>query len=142
MSILNDIRACLDNHLINTANLPTLAMENVPYTQSPGTSFIKVNFAPTLRRPKTMGNNPSLLYQGIYPLVIYTPENTGIGAGLTYADIILDSFKATTDISYTNPNTSVTTYVTISYSEVVASFLNPPFYHTPVNIGWYLYSYQ
>jgi hypothetical protein len=138
MTIINDIRACLDTHLSGTVGVPTIARQNVPFEPTTGTSFIKADLVPTLRRPAVRGLNPQQRYDGFYNILICTPEGLGSGAGYDIADLLLDRFNATTDISYTNP--SAQTYiVSIDYSEVRTSFLDSPFYCTPVNIAWFTY---
>lgn len=138
MTIINDIRACLDTHLSGTTGIPTIARQNVPFEPTTGTSFIKADLVPTLRRPAVRGLNPQQRYDGLYSILICTPEGLGSGAGYDIADLLLDRFNATTDISYTNP--SAQTYiVSIDYSEVRTSFLDSPFYCTPVTIAWFTY---
>lgn len=133
MSIMNDIRACLDNHLATATGLPAIAFQNVPYQQVTGTPYIKATMVPTLRRPATRGINPQQLYQGLYRLTICTPENVGSGANYDIVDAVLLRFDATTDISYNGY------IVSVDYAEVGTSYLDSPFYCTPVNVGWYIY---
>jgi len=166
MTIINDIRACLDTHLSGTVGIPAIARQNVPYEPTTGTSFIKVDLVPTSRRPAVRGLNPQQRYDGLYSILICTPEGMGPGAGYDLADLLLDRFNATTDISYTSLTNLVlledgdnllletgdsillegtdTTpvgpiIVSIDYSEVRTSFLDSPFYCTPITIGWYIY---
>lgn len=159
MTIINDIRACLDTHLSNTPNIPPIARQNVPYEPTTGFSFIKADFIPTSRRPAVRGLNPQQRYEGLYSLLICTPEGMGPGAGYDIADALLDRFNATTDIIYTNPTDAILlesgdkilledgsklllgspTIVSIDYSEVRTSFLDSPFYCTPQTIAWYCY---
>jgi len=61
------------------------------------------------------------------------PEGLGPGAGDDIADLLLDRFNATTDVSYGGY------IVSIDYSEVRTSFLDSPFYCTPVTVAWYIY---
>jgi hypothetical protein len=90
----------------------------------------------------------------------------GPGAGYDLADLLLARFEATTDISYTIPIDAVLLengdnllledgsnllqeisespvggpiIISIDYSEVRTSFLDSPFYCTPITIGWYIY---
>jgi hypothetical protein len=90
----------------------------------------------------------------------------GSGAGYDIADFLLERFEATTDITYNIPtdymllesgdslllenedilildtmgSTSTgSIIVSIDYSEVRTSFLDSPFYCTPITIGWYIY---
>ena len=159
MTIINDIRACLDTHLSNTPNVPIIARQNVPYEPTTGTSFIKADVVPTSRRPAVRGLNPQQRYDGLYSILICTPEGLGSGAGYDIADLLLDRFNATTDIVYTNPFDAILqengddilledngrlllgtpTIVTIDYSEVRTSFLDSPFYCTPLTVAWYCY---
>jgi hypothetical protein len=134
MSIINDIRACLDTHLAGTVGLPAVAHQNVPYEPTTGTPFIKVDLVPTSRRPAVRGLNPQQRYDGLYSILICTPENLGPGAGYDIADLLLDRFDATTDISLSGLT------ISIDYSEVRTSFLDSPFYCTPVTIAWYVYN--
>jgi hypothetical protein len=134
MTIINDIRACLDNRLAGTSGIPAVAYQNVPYEPTTGTSFIKVNTVPTSRRPAVRGLNPQQRYDGLYSILICTPENMGPGAGYDIADLLLDRFNAATDISFNG------LIISVDYSEVRTSFLDSPFYCTPVTIAWYVYN--
>ena len=160
MTIINDIRACLDTHLTNTVGIPAIARQNVPFEPTTGTAFIKADLIPTSRRPAVRGLNPQQRYDGLYSILICTPEGLGSGAGYDIADILLDRFNATTDIVYTNPfdgilqeNTDdllqednsrlllgTPTIVSIDFSEVRTSFLDSPFYCTPLTVAWYCYN--
>jgi hypothetical protein len=160
MTIINDIRACLDTHLSGTVGIPAIARQNVPYQATTNTPFIKVDFMPTSRRPAVRGLNPQQRYDGLYNILICTPEGLGSGAGYDVADLLLDRFNATTDVVYTNPTDAILlengddillengdrqllgspTIVSIDYSEVRTSFLDPPFYCTPITVGWFIYN--
>lgn len=134
MTIINDIRACLDTHLSGTVGIPTIARQNVPFEPTTGTTFVKANLVPTSRRPAVRGLNPQQRYDGLYSLLICTPEGLGPGAGYDVADLLLDRFDATTDIS------NAGLIISVDYSEVRTSFLDSPFYCTPVTVGWYVYN--
>ncbi|MGI9143588.1 MAG: phage tail terminator-like protein [Fluviibacter sp.] len=133
MTIINDIRACLDTHLTGTVGIPTIARQNVPFQPTVGTSFVKAEMVPTSRRPAVRGLNPQKRYDGLYTILICTPEAKGAGAGYDIADSLLARFDAGIDITYNG------FIVSIDYSEVRASFLDSPFYCTPVTVGWYIY---
>jgi len=133
MTIINDIRACLDTHLSGTVGIPSIARQNVPFEPTTGTPFVKADLVPTSRRPAVRGLNPQQRYDGLYSLLICTPEGLGPGAGYDIADLLLDRFNATTDIS------NAGLIISVDYSEVRTSFLDSPFYCTPVTVGWYVY---
>ena len=134
MTIINDIRACLDTHLSGTSGIPAIARQNVPFEPTTGTSYVKADMIPTSRRPAVRGLNPQQRYDGLYSLLICTPEGLGPGAGYDIADLLLARFEATTDIT----NAGLT--ISVDYSEVRTSFLDSPFYCTPVTIAWYVYN--
>lgn len=138
MTILNNIRACLDTHLYDMSGMPQIARQNVPFKPTTGQPYLQTTLVPTSRRPATRGLNPQQRYEGIYSILVATPEGLGSGAGYDLSDQLLARFEATKDISYTDPlgNTLI---VTVEYSEVRTSFLDPPFYYTPVIVSWYIY---
>lgn len=133
MTIINDIRACLDTHLSGTSGIPAIARQNVPFEPTTGTSYVKADMIPTSRRPAVRGLNPQQRYDGLYSLLICTPEGLGPGAGYDIADLLLARFEATTDIT----NAGLT--ISVDYSEVRTSFLDSPFYCTPITVAWYCY---
>lgn len=135
MTIMNDLRAVLDNHLNTASGLPTKVYDNQYYARTPGTSFLEVQFRPLTRRPAVRGVNPSFLYTGMYRVLIHTPEDQGSGAALDIADAVMGRFAATTDILYNG------FYVTIDYAELPGvNYIDAPFFVVPVNIGWYSYN--
>jgi hypothetical protein len=74
-------------------------------------------------------------YQGIVTLLVHQPENQGPGATEDLVDTLVDRFDATKDISYG----SVT--VSLDYAERERSYINSPWYITPIRIGWYRYDF-
>ena len=138
-SIHKDIRAALESHLNNTANLPTIAYENVAFTPVVGTSFLKSQYVPTSTKPAVRGLNPQLRYQGIYSITVFAPEGAGPNEAEGYINAIINSFAATTDITFTNGDGD-TFKVSIDYSERQQGMIDSPWYFTPINIGWYIYN--
>lgn len=160
MSIYNNIRATLDSHLASLPGVPPIAPQNVLYEPTNGVSFLKTTLVPTLRRPAVRGLNPQLRYDGLYSILVCTPQGNGSGAGYDLADTILDWYAPTTDIAvggYTgyllqeggdalllendeNILLDLPIILSIDYSEVGTSYLDPPFYCTPITVAWYCYS--
>ena len=134
MAIMNDIRAALENHLSTTSGVPPVAYENIPFDRSNGTSYLQVSFRPTFRRPAVRGLNPQQLHQGIYSIMVCTPQDKGSGANLDIVDAILTRFEATTDIAYNGY------IVSIEYAEPRAGFYDSPFYCATIDVAWYIYS--
>jgi hypothetical protein len=138
-SIYNDIRAALESHLAGTSGLPSgIAYENVSFEPQTGTSFLKVAFVPTSRRPAVRGLNPQQRYQGVFRVFCYTPEGSGPATADDIANKVIEAFDATTDISFTSGGE--TTIVSVDYAERDNGFVDSPWYYTVVNIGWYIYS--
>lgn len=137
-SIHNDIRAALETHISNTANLPTIAYENVAFEPTTGTSFIRVMYLPTVTRPAVRGLNPQLRYQGVFAVTVFTPEGNGPSTADDYVNKVIEAFQATTDISFTNAQ-SETIKLSIDYAERQQGLIDSPWYYVPINIGWYIY---
>ena len=102
MSIYNDIRAALESHLANTAGLPTgIAYENVSFEPQTGTSFLKVSFVPTSRRPAVRGfKSTTTVIKVSFRVFCYTPEGNGPATADDIANKVMTAFEATTDIFF------------------------------------------
>jgi hypothetical protein len=137
-SIYNDIRAALETHLSNVSGIPSVAYENVSFEPQTGTSFLQVMFLPTERRPAVRGLNPQQRYQGVFSILVHTPEGKGPNEADDYANTLLEAFEATTDISFTNSNLE-TINVSLDYAERQQGILDSPWYYVRVDIGWYIY---
>ena len=137
-SIYNDIRAALETHLSNISGIPSLAYENVSFEPQTGTSFLQVMFLPTERRPAVRGLNPQQRYQGVFSILVHTPEGKGPKEADDYANTLLEAFEATTDISFTDSDLE-TINVSLDYAERQQGILDSPWYYVRVDIGWYIY---
>lgn len=139
MTIINEIRATLDNRLVTATGLPVVSPQNVKFTPTQGQTYIKTTLTPTLRRPAVRGLNPQQRYDGIYTMLICTPEGQGSGPAFDVADKLLTLFDATTDIQHPNYMTTSDVIVHVDFSELDNSFLDSPYFCTPVNVFWYSY---
>lgn len=133
-SIYDDIRAALEVKLSGVSGLPDVAWENLNYTPTTGTPFVKPRLVPTVREPAVRGLNPQIYYQGIFRVDCFVPEGLGPAAADDLADKIIDAFEATTDV------TNGSTIVSIRYAEREQGMPDGAFFMIPVNIGWYIYN--
>lgn len=133
--IYKKIRAALEKHLVDTPiTLPDIAWENVDYSPTTGAPFLKVQFQPTSRRPSVLGLTPEHRYQGIMTILCYQPEGSGPGSSQDLTDQLLARFNSTTDISWDG------IIVSVEYSQQESSYINSPWYVTPITVAWYIYS--
>ena len=133
-NIHKEIRSILEVQLSNISNVPQIAYENVPYVPTTGTSYIKVDYLPTSRRPAVRGLNPQQRYDGIFAINCYAPEGNGPSAAETIAENVMTAFEATS--SFTTNNVTVS----IDYAEADQALVDSPWFLVPVNIGWYAYN--
>lgn len=135
MSVLNDIRVALENHLATTPApaLPAIAWPNVPFVRTEGTPFIHVEFLPVTRRPAVVGPNPEHRISGLFYMTIYTPEDRGASSGMLLADRLVTRFNGSSAI--VAPNVTVR----LEYSEVKSPLHEPPFFVIPVETGWFAF---
>lgn len=138
-SIHDNIRSTLEDHLASITGIPEIAWENVNFTPTTGTPYIIPTFRPLMRRPAHRGLNPQHRYDGLFSIDCCSPENQGPGACDAIAELIIDSFESTTDISYA-VDTNTTVIVSIDYAERLPGLSQSPWYVIPVNIGWYIYN--
>jgi len=139
MAIYDDIRAALEVELSNVSGIPEIAYENVNYTPTTNTSFVVPRMVPVSRRPAVRGINPQKRYDGIFRVSCYVAEGNGPAAADDLANLVIDAFDATTDISYTNSDTE-TIIVSIDYAERNEGRPVDNWYEVVVDIGWYIYS--
>jgi hypothetical protein len=134
MSIVNTIKAALENHLITMPGVFAVHPQNVSYDPDPNTSFIRSTFVATNIQPAVRGLNPSLRYNGFFTMLICTPEGNGLGAAMAQAEALMDRFRPTTDISYSG--------IILSVEDATMSndYYSPPFNCLPVTVNWYIYS--
>lgn len=92
MGVFSDIQAALDTQLSTTSGLPTVAWENVHFTPTEGTPFVR----PTLIAGDSTLNTMSRkqMNVGIYQIDLFYPTSNGPGTLLTMLDNIYDHFKS------------------------------------------------
>jgi len=137
-NIYNTIRAALETRLTNTLSGTDIAYENVAFSPTTGTLFVKPTFIPTVTQPATRGLNPQLLYQGVFNVMVNAPEGSGPSLADTTCNTITNAFAATTDVSIVVGADTYT--VRIRYAERQQGRIDTPWYSVPINIGWYIYN--
>ena len=134
MTSINDkIRAILETRLSGISGIPDIAWENVKYSPTTGQPFVQPIFIPTQQRPAVRGTNPVIRYQGIFSVYCYSPEGNGPSAADDLADLIINNFPPTADL------TDSTNYVTLEFAQRQQGTLKSPWYIVPVDIDWYSY---
>lgn len=134
------IQACLDISLnLAFPNTP-IAWENTSFNTPEKSLWLRPRFMPIDRRPSAMGQVPNTnvpvlqRYNGIYQVIIATPEDSGIKEANDAFNTLLSRFEATSDLG---PVSNI--YVTIKQIEKMRAYSESPWYKTPVNIHWYTY---
>jgi len=152
-NIYNTIRAALETKLSTTLAGTDIAYENVAFSPTTGTLFVKPTFIPTVTQPATRGLNPQLLYQGVFNVMVNAPEGSGPSLADTTCNTITNAFAATTDVSivvgadtyivrirYAERQQASWAIVRIRYAERQQGRIDTPWYSVPINIGWYIYN--
>lgn len=130
MTGLRDVRAVLETHLTTLPGLPPVAYDSAPYEQLAGTAYVEVGFSPTSTVPQVCGPAPAQRYQGLFNILIYTPQGEGTRTAYDLAGALLVHFPSAGFLG-TTPE------VGIEYSEVMSGFSIPPFHVLPVTVGWF-----
>lgn len=136
-SIYDDIRGALEKTLADTSGLPTdIAWENVNFVPTTGTAYMQTQLVPTTRTPAVRGLNPQMRYDGFFNIFIHVPEGGGPFLADDYADLVIDAFEATTDISFAGDTSII---LSIDYAQRRLGIHETPFYYTQVEVAWYIY---
>ena len=133
-SIYPEIRATFETALNAIVGLPDVAWENVTFEPTTNQPYIKCRMIPTVREPAVRGLNPQMYYQGYYLIECFVPEGLGPSAADDLADLILDTFEATTDVSLNG------TDLHIRYAERDLGTPEGAHFMVPVRIGYQIYN--
>jgi len=102
----------------------------------PDAPYYRAFFLPSEPVQMEITGTAKLRYNGIFQVSIYYPKNLGDGLAQTDADTILAAFTKGSTVTWTDPDTHVTTSVRILRSWRSAGSETPEFYHVPVSIRW------
>jgi hypothetical protein len=133
-AIYDDIRRVLETTLAGVTGIPAIAWENVSFSPTTGTPYVRARFAPTMREPAVRGLNPQMYYQGVFVVDVCVPEGVGPAVGDDLADTIIDAFDAPNDLTVNGIS------ITIRYAERELGTIEGAYYTIPVNIGWLIYN--
>ena len=158
-NVYSSIRAALETKLSTTLAGTDIAYENVAFSPTTGTLFVKPTFIPTVTQPAVRGTNPQLLYQGVFNVMVNAPEGSGPSLADTTCNTITKAFAATTNLFFDEIDNAITQQdgfslllengsrimqegsvnVSIRYAERQQGRIDTPWYSVPINIGWYIY---
>jgi hypothetical protein len=127
------IRLQLETQLATLNPLPDVAWENIGYSPTIGTPFLRTKFAPRITQASALGPGSTTYYTGIYMIDVFQPEKIGPQTADALAKKILELFKWGTIL---NPGTQ---QVTIKSTTRSTAQEPHPWYMIPVAVNWYAY---
>jgi hypothetical protein len=133
MSVVDRTRSIFDARIRDASGLPKLFFENSKFNQVADVEHVRTRFTITSRRTATLGGTKQLRYQGLYTMTICVPEETGSGAAMRYADILMDTFPNSEHIGPDDFR------ISLQYTELGGAFAEEPFYCLPVRCVWYFF---
>lgn len=133
MSAFRDVHIALDRRLSEKNETLDIAWENIKYTPTKGTAYIR----PTvLMSPSNLLDlNKTQYYNGIYQIDIFYPAGEGSGNALEKADELTEHFKEQTEID----SNSTTIYIK-HVSRVPQPQFDGPWYIISIEINFECYS--
>jgi hypothetical protein len=157
--IYEQITKALETHLAGMSGIPAIARQNVIYSPTTDTAFVRSENIPTLRRRRTLGPTPWQRYEGLYRITVCTKEGVGVGENFTLVDQLLTQFDSSTDLYWDNDTDTLykedsyelllesgdpivlsrLLYLTVDYSEAATPFTDSPHFCTPINVHYYCY---
>jgi hypothetical protein len=134
MSVYGDIRAALESQVANISGVPSAAnraWQNVYFEPTTGTTWIRMSFQPSRRRPQDVTADGLQRFDGLFLIDVFAPEGNGPASAETLADATVDAFEAGTVLS-ANGQTLI-----IEYAEIDrAPNQDSPWFQIPVTIKW------
>ena len=134
MSVYGEIRASLESHVGNVPGIPGpahRAWQNVRFEPTTGTSWVRITFQPTRRRPQDVTANGLQRNDGLFLIDVFTPEGNGPSPAETLADSVVDTFESGTNLQ----SNGVTTL--IEYAEIDrAPNQDSPWFQVSVTVKW------
>ena len=97
---ISSIRAAFATKLQAFTGLPPVAWENVPYTPTTGTTYIRPVLLPAEPFQAEIGTNGANRHSGVYQISVFAPAGQGVGALNTLVGSLCDHFKRGTALSY------------------------------------------
>ena len=121
-----DIHAALRTRLRSLTDVPPIALTNWNYSPDSNSVYLRESFLPAETVKACMGRSGKDLYNGIYQVDVYAPDDSG---PTTWPDKIANHFY---NQALTNDDATVEV---LSISQG-AGFNDDNFYIVPVSIRW------
>lgn len=137
MTVMQNIRAALEQQIANVSGIPSSAnraWENVRFSPTTGTAWVRMALVPTTSRPAVRGPSPQIRHDGVFLVTAHLPEGDGPAAADALADAIRAAFTVDTGL------TSGGVTVRFNYAERGSAILDTPWYIVTVSISWYTYT--
>lgn len=106
MAKFAEIQAALDSRLATLASSPSVAWENVRYTPTEGTTYLRPTNLPGAFSSVGLASGDTERTEGFYQVDVFAPAGNGPGAALTVADNIAAHFSKY--LQLTDGDTTVT----------------------------------
>ena len=137
MSSFDLVQTALEARLLTLTGLPKIgtavqvAWENVPFSPTPGSTWLRANFLPGEPARGAIGTGGLSEARGLFQVSVFTAGEAGSGAARRLADVIVSHFKSGTALSSGGLNIMVTRAWRDAGRE------EPDWYHIPVKVSWY-----
>lgn len=122
-----DIAGALRARLSTLTSLPPVAWENINYTPSSTTLYLRPTILPAPTAQASLGDSGRDLHEGIFQIDVFIPDGSGRS---TWPDSIADHFKRGTILT----QNGVT--VRIKNASIGTAFKDENFYQVPVTIDY------
>lgn len=128
------IRSALTARLQTLSGLPSVAWENVPFTPTAGSMYLKPSFLPGEPVQAEIGTYGQNMHTGLYQISVFAPAGTGVASLNTLRDALCDHFKRGTELIYSG--------VTV---RLIKAFPSPmmqetDWVHIPITVMWRAYA--
>ena len=127
-----DIAAALDGHLEDMVGSPPVSWQNVEFTPTIGTTYIRPTLMPGDSVPETFDDDMNI---GVYQIDIFVEAGASKVALYEMADTLADRFKVDTQLTYNGVTVQIKTV-----SQKAAINNDDGWYQMPIEIVYYAFT--
>jgi hypothetical protein len=126
-TFFTDISGAFDTHLAGMTSVPPIAWENIDFTPSAATLYLRPTMIASPTEQASLGDNGKDITEGIYQVDVFIPDSVGRSV---WPDLIADRFKRGTVLTQNDVS------IRIRSASILIGLKDENFYVVPVSIRW------
>lgn len=131
MGYMLNVRRALEKQLAGVTGIPSISYDNVPFTPTNGTPWVRASLKPSESRQTALGITGTRRISGVMFIDLFYPVGGGPADAEIMAETVMESFKSGATLVEASQD------VHIQYSEPSPSLVLDGWYQVPLVVAWY-----